>query len=53
LLSGHWGILLFALVAVGAETGAALLEPWPINIVLDTVLRANAVGVLECVSGAA
>jgi len=41
LLSGHWGILLFGLVAVGAETGAALLEPWPIKVVLDTVLRAK------------
>jgi subfamily B ATP-binding cassette protein MsbA len=41
LLSGHWGILLFGLAAVGAETGAALLEPWPIKIVLDTVLRAK------------
>jgi subfamily B ATP-binding cassette protein MsbA len=33
--------LLIGLVAVGAETGAALLEPWPIKIVLDTVLRAK------------
>jgi subfamily B ATP-binding cassette protein MsbA len=41
LLSGHWGILLVGLVAVGAETGAALLEPWPIKIVLDAVLRAK------------
>jgi len=41
LLSGHWGILLVGLAAVGAETGAALLEPWPIKIVLDTVLRAK------------
>ena len=41
LLSGHWGILLLGLVAVGAETGASLLEPWPIKIVLDTVLRAK------------
>ncbi len=41
LLSGHWGILLIGLAAVGAETGAALLEPWPIKIVLDTVLRAK------------
>jgi subfamily B ATP-binding cassette protein MsbA len=41
LLSGHWGVLLLALVAVGAETGASLLEPWPIKIVLDTVLRAK------------
>src|SRR5689334_3631325 len=30
LLEGHWGILLIGLAAVGAETGAALLEPWPI-----------------------
>ena len=41
LLDGHWGMLLLGLVAVGAETGAALLEPWPIKIVLDTVLRAK------------
>jgi len=41
LLEGHWGILLIGLAAVGAETGAALLEPWPIKIVLDTVLRAK------------
>jgi subfamily B ATP-binding cassette protein MsbA len=41
LLSGHWGILLLGLAAVGAETGAALLEPWPIKIVLDTVLHAK------------
>ncbi len=41
LLSGHWGVLLLGLVAVGAETGASLLEPWPIKIVLDTVLRAK------------
>ena len=41
LLESHWGILLIGLAAVGAETGAALLEPWPIKIVLDTVLRAK------------
>src|SRR6059058_6682335 len=39
LLSGHWGALLLGLVAVGAETAAALLEPWPIKVVLDTVLH--------------
>jgi subfamily B ATP-binding cassette protein MsbA len=42
LLSGHWGALLLGLVAVGVETAAALLEPWPIKVVLDTVLRAKA-----------
>src|SRR5689334_7039994 len=41
LLEGHWGILLIGLAAVGAESGSALLEPWPIKIVLDTVLRAK------------
>jgi len=39
LLSGHWGALLLGLVAVGIETAAALLEPWPIKVVLDTVLH--------------
>jgi len=41
LLAGHWGALLLGLVAVGVETGAALLEPWPIKVVLDTVLHAK------------
>jgi ATP-binding cassette subfamily B protein len=41
LLSGHWGALLLGLLAVGAETAAALLEPWPIKVVLDTVLHAK------------
>ena len=42
LLSGHWGALLLGLAAVGIETAAALLEPWPIKVVLDTVLHAKA-----------
>ena len=41
LLSAHWGALLFGLGAVGIETAAALLEPWPIKVVLDTVLHAR------------
>ena len=41
LLSGHWGALMLGLAAVGAETIATLLEPWPIKIVLDTVLHAK------------
>src|SRR5689334_12040893 len=41
LLSGHWGALILGLLAVGAETAAALLEPWPIKVVLDTVLHAK------------
>ena len=39
LLSGHWGALLLGLAAVGIETAAALLEPWQIKVVLDTVLH--------------
>ena len=41
LLSGHWGGLLLGLLAVGIETVATLLEPWPIKVVLDTVLHAK------------
>lgn len=41
LLSGHWGGLLLGLAAVSIETAAALLEPWPIKVVLDTVLHAR------------
>ena len=41
LLSGHWSALALGLAAVGAETVASLLEPWPIKVVLDTVLRAK------------
>jgi subfamily B ATP-binding cassette protein MsbA len=41
LLSGHWAALMLGLVAVGAETVATLLEPWPIKVVLDTVLHAK------------
>ena len=41
LLAGHWGALLLGLGAVGVETAAALLEPWPIKVVLDTVLHAK------------
>jgi subfamily B ATP-binding cassette protein MsbA len=33
---------MLGLVAVGAETVASLLEPWPIKVVLDTVLHAKA-----------
>ena len=41
LLSGHWGALLLGLFTVGIETIATLLEPWPIKVVLDTVLHAK------------
>lgn len=35
----HWKALLVGLIAVGAETIAGLLEPWPLKIVLDNVLH--------------
>jgi ATP-binding cassette, subfamily B, bacterial len=42
LLITHWRALLLGLIAVGAETAAGLLDPWPLKIVLDSVLRARA-----------
>src|SRR5689334_13476653 len=42
LLAGHWGALALGLLAVGIETVATLLEPWPIKVVLDTVIHAKA-----------
>ena len=41
LLRPHWKVLLFGLAAVAAETVAGLLEPWPLKVVLDSVLRAK------------
>ena len=41
LLIVHWKALLLGLIAVGAETAADLLEPWPLKVVLDSVLRAR------------
>ncbi|MBZ5523112.1 MAG: ABC transporter ATP-binding protein/permease [Acidobacteriia bacterium] len=42
-LHPHWKALLIGLIAVGAETIAGLLEPWPLKIVLDNILRAKKV----------
>src|SRR5689334_3216058 len=39
LLQPHWKALLAGLLAVGAETVADLLEPWPLKVVLDSVLH--------------
>lgn len=39
LLQPHWKALLAGLLAVGAETIADLLEPWPLKVVLDSVLH--------------
>lgn len=39
LLFPHWKALTIGLAAVGAETIAGLLEPWPLKVVFDSVLR--------------
>lgn len=41
LLKPHWGALAFGLLAVAGEGAANLLEPWPLKLVLDDVLRAR------------
>ena len=42
LLRPYWPQMLLALVAVAGEAGAALLEPWPLKIVLDNLLQHRA-----------
>ena len=44
LLRPHTGALTLGLVAVIGESAANLLEPWPLKIVLDNVLRAKTSG---------
>src|ERR671923_2796617 len=39
LLKAHKGSLALGLLAVAGEGAANLLEPWPLKIVLDNVLR--------------
>ncbi len=41
LLRPHWKALTVALVAVIGETSADLLEPWPLKIVVDQLLRSK------------
>jgi ATP-binding cassette, subfamily B, bacterial len=41
LLRPHWKAMTLALVGVGGEAIASLLEPWPIKIVLDYVLQSK------------
>jgi subfamily B ATP-binding cassette protein MsbA len=43
LLGPHWKALLAGLAAVAAKTATSLLEPWPLKIVLDSVLRVKKV----------
>lgn len=39
ILRPHWKGLFIGLLAVAAETLAGLLEPWPLKVVLDSVLH--------------
>ena len=41
LLKPHWKMLAFGIVAIIGETVADLLGPWPLKIVLDSVLKAK------------
>src|SRR4029077_11502293 len=41
LVRPHWKALTIALVAVLGETLTDILEPWPIKIVVDTILQSK------------
>ena len=41
LLRPYWGLLAIALVAMLLESGADLLEPWPLKIIFDYVIDAK------------
>ncbi len=41
LLKPHWKALVIGLIAVMGEIAANLLEPWPLKIVFDNVLKAR------------
>ena len=41
LLRPHWKAMTVALAGVGVEAVAALLEPWPLKIVLDALLQST------------
>src|SRR5437660_3150504 len=42
LLRPHIGALLLGFIAIAGESAANLLQPWPLKIVLDDVLRSRA-----------
>src|SRR5438132_6148701 len=41
VLGPHWKTLTLAFIAVLGETAADVLEPWPIKIVIDSVVQAK------------
>ena len=42
LIRPHWKALAVALIAVLGETASDVLEPWPIKIVIDSILQSKA-----------
>ena len=42
LVRPHWKGLTLAFVAVLGETLTAILEPWPIKVVVDNILQSKA-----------
>ena len=41
LLRPHWKALTLAMIGVAGETATALLEPWPLKVVLDYLLQSR------------
>ena len=41
LLKPHWGALTLGFIAIAGESVANLLQPWPLKVVLDDVLRSR------------
>jgi ATP-binding cassette subfamily B protein len=41
LLQPHWGALALGFLAIAGESAANLLQPWPLKVVLDDVLRSK------------
>jgi ATP-binding cassette, subfamily B, bacterial len=41
LLQPHWGALTLGFLAIAGESAANLLQPWPLKLVLDDVLRSR------------
>jgi ATP-binding cassette, subfamily B, bacterial len=42
LLRPHWKLLLIALLAMVVQSGADLLEPWPLKVIFDHVIGSKA-----------
>ncbi len=56
LLRPHWKLLSLALLAVLGETAAGLLDPWPLKIIIDSLLQGKRLpywlaGIVEQLAG--